>query len=201
MPGGGGIQSGGTQPEKWVRCRQRGSSLPMTRLSSSPVSTIHLDRDGTKAMEAMSGPTGADGYDEALGRAKPAKGERAVVIRYLEPDEQVRFRQPAEEVGENGGRVLLQGGIVVLVTDRKFVVARTSGGFRPHWEAMTLPYGHLEPPIAVSGTHPTEVFIPTSGRRSYRVALASTDSAARLADALDGALRGYRSERMGLDDH
>ena len=148
----------------------------------------------------MATHTGAESYDDALGRTKPAKGERAALIPYLEPQETVALRQSAEEVGEADGRVLQQGGVVVLVTDRKFVAARSSGGFRPRWEVFTLPYGHLEPGVAVHGEQGTEVFVPTSGRRSYRVLLRDTVSAAAVAQSLGTALRAYRHDRMGLDD-
>lgn len=144
--------------------------------------------------------TGADGYDEMLGRSKPAKGERTAVVPFLESDEVLRLRQPAEMVGEGGGRALLEGGVIVLVTDRKFLAALTSGGFRPHWEVFTLPFGHLEPGILTGGALGTDVSIPTSGRRSYRVQLADIESANRLAATLGDALRAYRRDRMGLDD-
>ena len=144
--------------------------------------------------------TGADGYDDILVRAKPAKGERAAVIQYLESDEALWLRQPADMVGEADGRVLMQGGVVVLVTDRKIVAARTSGGFRPHWEVFTLPYGHLEPGVLAGGAHGSDVAIPTSGRHSYRVELADIESAARLAGSLGEALGAYRRDRMGLQD-
>jgi hypothetical protein len=144
--------------------------------------------------------SGADGYDDVVGRAKVAKGERAALVRYLEQDEVVVLRQPAEVVGEAEGRVLLQGAAVVLVTDRKMVAARTSGGFRPNWEVFTLPYGHLEPGVAVDGAAGTDVSVPTSGRRSYRVELVDAESAARLAGSLGDALRAYRRDRMGLQD-
>jgi hypothetical protein len=88
----------------------------------------------------------------------------------------------------------------VLVTDRKFVAARSSGGFRPRWEVFTLPYGHLEPGVAVRGKGGTEVFVPTSGRRSYRILLPDNASAAGVAQVLGTALRAYRHHRMGLDD-
>lgn len=143
---------------------------------------------------------GADGYDDILGRAKAAKGERAAMGRYLQSDEAMWLRQPAETVGETHGRVLLQGGVVVVVTDRKIVAARTSGGFRPHWEAFTLPFGHLEPGVLVTGADRTDVSIPTSGQRSYYVELADGESAARLAAALADALRAYRRDRMGLPE-
>ena len=142
--------------------------------------------------------TRADGYDEALGRTKPGKGERAAVTQYLEPDETVLLRQPAERVGEVDGRVLFEGGDIILVTDRKILMAHTSGGFRPTWEVFTLPFGHLEPGVRAGGDH--GVVIPTSGRRAYRVQLADPDSAARLASALADALGAYRRDRMGLDD-
>lgn len=144
--------------------------------------------------------TGADGYDQVLGRTKPAKGERAAVIPYLEPDETLLLRLSAEAVGEVDGRVLLQGGVIItLVTDRKIVMAHTSGGFRP-WEVFTLPFGHLEPGVLAGGAHGTEVLVPTSGRRSYSVQLADIESAARLADSLGEALSAYRRDRMGLED-
>lgn len=143
---------------------------------------------------------GADSYDDALGRAKPAKGERAALIPYLESTETVALRQLVEEVAEADGRVLQQGGVVILVTDRKFVTARTSGGFRPRWEVFTLPYGHLEPGIGVRGERGTEVSVPTSGRRSYRILLSDSVSAITTAEVLGDALRSYRHDRMGLDD-
>ncbi len=143
---------------------------------------------------------GADKYEDVLAGAKPAKGERAAVIPYLEPDEVLSLRQSAEEVAESEGRTLLHGGVVVLVTDRKVIFARTSGGFRPQWEVFTLPYGHLEPGVTVGGVHGIEVAVPTSGRRSYRVQLADRESAGRLAESLADALRAYRRHRMGLED-
>ena len=148
----------------------------------------------------MSTRTAADSYDDALGRAKPAKGERAALVPYLESTEMVALRQQVEEVGEADGRVLQQGGVVVLVTDRKFVAARTSGGFRPRWEVFTLPYGHLEPGVQIRGERGTEVFVPTSGRRSYRVVLADSAAAGAVARSLAAALGDYRRDRMGLHD-
>jgi len=144
--------------------------------------------------------TGADGYQAILVGAKPAKGERAAVVPYLELDEVPLFRQPAEVVGEADGRVLLESGVVIVVTDRKVIAASTSGGFRPHWEVFTLPFGHLEPGVSIDGRNGINVSIPTSGRRFYRVLLADNESATRLAGALGNALRAYRRERMGLDD-
>lgn len=144
--------------------------------------------------------TGADAYDDVLGRTKPAKGERAAVIPYLEPDETLLLRQPAEVVGESDGRVLLQGDVITLVTNRKIIMAHTSGGFRPSWEVFTLPFGHLEPGVLAGAAHGTDVLIPTSGRRSYSVQLADAESAARLAGSLSDALRAYRRDRMGLED-
>ncbi len=144
--------------------------------------------------------TGADGYDDAMGRVKPAKGERAALVAYLEPDERVLLRLQAVQVGEADGRTLLDGDAVVLVTDRKFVAARTSGGFRPRWEVFTLPFGHLEPGVAAGGSGSTEVFVPTSGRRSYRVDFSGAELAARLVRELGDALRAYRRDRMGLQD-
>lgn len=144
--------------------------------------------------------TGAEGYDEALGRAKPAKGERAALLSYLEADERVLLRQAAQEVGEADGRVLQQGGVVVLVTDRKMVAARTSGGFRPRWEVFTLPFGHLEPGVAPDGDGSRGVSVPTSGRRSYRVELTDAAAAQQFARSLGEALRAYRRDRMGLPD-
>lgn len=144
--------------------------------------------------------TGADGYDEALGRAKPAKGERVAILSYLEADERVLLRQPAQAVGEAGGRMLQEGGVVVLVTDRKIVAARTSGGFRPKWEVFTLPFGHLEPGVAPDSEDPTTVSVPTSGRRSYRIELSDVAAADVLSRSLGGALRDYRRDRMGLPD-
>jgi hypothetical protein len=144
--------------------------------------------------------TGADGYEDILGREKPAKGERAALVPYLESDEALLLRQQAEGVGEADGRMLLQGVVVVLVTDRKIVAGRTSGGFRPHWEVFALPFGHLEPGVVAGGALGADVSIPTSGRRSYFVRSAETESATRLADSLGEALRAYRRDRMGLSD-
>ncbi|MET0965025.1 MAG: hypothetical protein ABWZ02_01435 [Nakamurella sp.] len=148
----------------------------------------------------VSKSAGADGYEAILVGAKPAKGEHAAVVPYLEPDELLLLRQPAELVGETDSRVLQQGAIVVVVTDRKVIVANTSGGFRPRWEVFTLPYGHLDPGVLAGGTRGTDVTIPTSGRRTYRVQLTDSDSAARLAGSLGDALRAYRRDRMGLED-
>ena len=144
--------------------------------------------------------TGADGYDAVLGRAKPAKGERAAILSYLETDERVLLRQPAQVVGEAGGRVLQQDGVVVLVTDRKIIAARTTGGFRPKWEIFTLPFGHLEPGVAPETEGGTAVSVPTSGRRSYRVQLGDAAAAEVFARSLAEALRAYRRDRMGLTD-
>jgi len=101
-----------------------------------------------------------------LATAKPAKDERAAVLSYFEADEPLPFRQPADAVGEAGGRTLLEVGTFVVVSDRKLLAASTSGGLPPQWEVFTLP---------------------------------DAQSAARLADALGIALRGYRRDRMGLD--
>ena len=145
----------------------------------------------------MAKRTEASGYDALLAGTKPAKGELAAVTPYLEADELMQLRQPVETVGETDGRVLLEGSVVVVVTDRKIVFAQSSGGFRPQWEVFSLPYGHLEPGVVAGGG---EVSIPTSGRRSYRVHLPDNESAIRLGDALAGSLRAYRRNRMGLDD-
>jgi hypothetical protein len=139
--------------------------------------------------------TGADSYDQAVGRAKTGKGERALVVRYLEPDELVLLRLPAESVGEADGRTLLPDGVVVLVTDRKLLAARRPRGFRAVWEAFTLPFGQLEPEVSAADS---AVRVPTSGRRSYRVQLADADGAAALAQHLHDAVAAYRRERMGL---
>jgi len=149
---------------------------------------------------AISMRTGADGYEAILAGAKPAKGERAAVDPYLQRDEVLVLRQPAELVAEIDGRVVLQSGIVVVVTDRKVIAASSSGGFRPRWEVFTLPYGYLEPGVVAGGQEGFDVAIPTSGRRFYRVQLADSKSAARLAGSLGDALRVYRRDRMGLDD-
>jgi len=138
-----------------------------------------------------------DAYEQLLAGAKPAKGERAAVFPFLEPDETLVVRQRVDMVGEANGRSLLEGEVVVVVTDRKFIAARSCGGFRPEWEVFTLPYGHLEPGIVADAAH---VSIPTSGRRSYYVQLADDESAAGLASSLGGALRAYRRDQMGLDD-
>lgn len=151
-------------------------------------------------MSARSSGTGAGSYDDVLGKIKPAKGERAALTAYLEADETVWLRQQVEEVGEADGRVLQEGGVVVLVTDRKFVAGQTSGGFRPRWEVFTLPYGHLEPGVEARGQRSAEVFVPTSGRRSYRVQLTDRPAAAEFARSLGDALRAYRHDRMGLTD-
>ena len=155
-----------------------------------------IRRDGHVASKR----TTADRYEDVLAGTKPAKGEKAAVTPYLEPEETPSLRQSAEKVGEVEGRTLLEGAIVVVVTDRKVVFARTSGGFRPQWEVFTLPFGHLEPGVVAGGPSGTDVLIPTSGRRSYRVQLADTDSAAALSASLGGALRAYRRDRMHLDE-
>ena len=160
----------------------------------------HIVQFSEQGVIVVSKRTGADGYDAILVGAKPAKGERVAVEPYLEPDEALLLRQPAEVVGETDGRVLLQSGVIVVVTDRKIVAASTSGGFRPQWEVFTLPYGHLEPGVLAGGPRGTDVSIPTSGRRFYFVQLADIDSAVRLAGSLSTALRAYRRDRMGLAD-
>ncbi|MET3807955.1 hypothetical protein ABIB25_004982 [Nakamurella sp. UYEF19] len=169
------------------------------KVEEYPSIDLH-SREGRAIMVLESKRTGADGYDDLPVPGKLPKGERAAVIQYLETDEAVWLRQPVQAIGEIDGRVLLRDAVVVLVTDRKLVAARTSGGFRPHWEVFTLPYGHLEPGVLVEDTRGTDVAIPTSGRRSYRVELADAESASRLAGSLGVALRAYRRDRMGLQD-
>ena len=67
-----------------------------------------------------------------------------------------------------------------------------SGTMYAEWCELALEPGVL--------ARDTDVSIPTSGRRSYRVQLADGESATRLAGALGDALRAYRRDRMGLDD-
>ncbi|GGL92630.1 hypothetical protein [Nakamurella endophytica] len=149
----------------------------------------------------MTVPAGPAGYDAALGRQKPAKGERAAVLRYLEDDEAVHARHVGSAVRETGPeRVLFDGTVVVLVTDRKLVLGRGSGGIRPRWEVITLPFGHLEPDVSVDSGSGAAVRVPGSGRRSWAVDLPDAESAGRLAEVLRTALAAYRRERMGLTD-
>lgn len=140
-----------------------------------------------------------DSWDQVLGRAKPAKGERTATTQYVGDDETVLLRCPATTVRQSDdGREVMGGAVTVLVTDRRLILLHSTGGFRPKWSAITLPFGHLEP-----GTAPqtgVDVLVPTSGRRGYRISLSDTATADRFATGLAEALRTYRRERMGLTD-
>lgn len=140
-----------------------------------------------------------DSWDQVLGRAKPAKGERTATMQYVGDDETVLLRCPATAVSQSDdGREAMGGAVTVLVTDRRLILLHSSGGFRPKWSAVTLPFGHLEPGAArESGA---DVLVPTSGRRGYRISLADAGTADRFAIGLAEALRTYRRERMGLTD-
>jgi hypothetical protein len=164
---------------------------------------------------------GIESYDRALGRAKALKKERDTLAAYLNEDETVHARSLAEALVDTtaltgtrrplpplavpavepaGATELMTGGVVLLITDRKLIAATSTGGFRPRWEALTLPYGQLEPELAQvpadGGT--TVLIVPTSGRRDFGARFRESRSAAECAAALQEALGTYRRERMGL---
>ncbi len=139
-----------------------------------------------------------DSWDHIVGRAKPAKGERAATAQRLDEDEVVVGRHPATAVRQSDdGRVVMEGSVIAVVTDRRLILLHSTGGFRPQWSALTLGFGQLEPPIEADATG--ALHVPTSGRRGYLVDAAGPD-ADRLAATLSPALTRYRRERMGLPD-
>lgn len=144
--------------------------------------------------------TGMDSWDRIVGRAKPAKGERVATALYVGDDEIVLDRSPAIAVRQSDdGRTVMDGTVVALVTDRRLILLHSAGGFRPQWSAITLPFGHLEPPVERDlAAH--RLRVPTSGRRGYLVDLGSAAGADRLGAALTRALTEYRRDRMGLPD-
>ena len=93
----------------------------------------------------------------------------------------------------------MDGGVIALVTDRRLILLHSTGGFRPQWSAITLPFGHLEPPVE-RDPESNRLLVPTSGRRGYLVDLAGAAGADRLAAILTQALTRYRRERMSLPD-
>lgn len=164
---------------------------------------------------------GIESYDRALGRAKALKKERETLAAYLNSDETVHARSLAEALVDTtaltgtrrplpplavpvlepeGAGELMTGGVVLVITDRKLIAATSTGGFRPRWEALTLPYGQLEPELrqvsADGGS--TVLIVPTSGRRDFGARFRDTGPAADCAAALQEALGTYRRERMGL---
>lgn len=143
-----------------------------------------------------------DSWDRTLGRGKAAKGERAATAQYVGDDETVLTRSAATGVHQSDDdREVMDGNVTALVTDRRLILLHSTGGFRPKWSAITLPYGHLEPVSSTpDATPPTEVLVATSGRRGYRVTLDTPAAAAAFATGLAGALTTYRRERMGLPD-
>lgn len=143
--------------------------------------------------------TGMDGWDRIIGQAKPAKGERAATAQRLADDETVVGHHPATAVRQSDdGRVVMDGTVIAMVTDRRLILLHTTGGFRPQWSALTLGFGQLEPPVERDATGVLRV--ATSGRRGYLVDLDSAAAADRLAATLAPALTRYRRERMGLPD-
>lgn len=164
---------------------------------------------------------GIDSYDRALGRAKALRKERDTLAAYLNEDETVHARSVAEALVDTtaltgtrrplpppavpvvepaGATELMTGGVVLLITDRKLIAATSTGGFRPRWEALTLPYGQLEPGLrqvpADAGS--TVLVVPTSGRRDFGARFRDAAAAAECGAALHEALSTYRRERMGL---
>ncbi|GAA2009356.1 hypothetical protein J2S58_002143 [Nakamurella flavida] len=164
---------------------------------------------------------GIESYDRVLGRAKALKKERDTLAAYLNADETVLARSLAEAlvdttaltatrrplpplavpvVEAEGAAELMTGGVVLVITDRKLIAATSTGGFRPRWEALTLPYGQLEPELrevpADGGS--TVLIVPTSGRRDFGARFRDAGPAADCAAALREALGTYRRERMGL---
>lgn len=140
-----------------------------------------------------------DSWDQVLGRTKPAKGERTAATAYIGDDETVLLRCGATTVRQSDdGREVMAGAVTTLVTDRRLILLHSTGGFRPKWSAITLPFGHLEPGTAREAG--ADVLVPTSGRRGYRVSCTDEATAERFADRLSEALRTYRRERMGLTD-
>lgn len=141
-----------------------------------------------------------DSWDRIVGRDKPAKGERAATAHRLDDDETVVGRLPAVAVRQSDdGRTVMDGTVIALVTDRRLILLHSTGGFRPEWSALTLPFGHLEPPIEGDAA-PNRVRVPTSGRRGYLINADGPAGADRLATTVAQALTHYRRERMGLPD-
>src|SRR5690349_514859 len=139
-----------------------------------------------------------DSWDRIVGRAKPAKGERAAIAQRLDEDEAVLGRHPVTAVRQSDNdQTVMEGSVIAVVTDRRLILLHSTGGFRPQWSALTLGFGQLEPPVKRSSAGALRV--PTSGRRDYLVDADGTD-ADRLAASLAPALTRYRRERMGLPD-
>ncbi len=139
-----------------------------------------------------------DSWDRIVGRAKPAKGERAATAQRLDEDETVVGRHPVTAVRQSDDdQTVMAGSVIAVVTDRRLILLHSTGGFRPQWSALTLGFGQLEPPVerAPDGA----LRVPTSGRRDYLIDADGTD-ADRLAAPLGQALTRYRRERMGLPD-
>lgn len=144
--------------------------------------------------------TGIDSWDRIVGRGKAAKGERAAAAQRLDDDETVVGRLPAAAVRQSDdGRTVMEGAVVAVVTDRRLILLHSTGGFRPEWSALTLPFGHLEPPVERDPAT-DQVRVPTSGRHGYLIDAGGGDGADRLAVTVAQALSRYRRERMGLPD-
>lgn len=142
-----------------------------------------------------------DSWDRVLGRTKPAKGERAATAQYVGDDESVVLRSGAGRVRQSDDdREVMAGNVTALVTDRRLILLHSTGGFRPRWSAITLPFGHLEPVGAAAAGAPIDVLVPTSGRRGYLVTLDTAEAAEAFRAGLFGALTAYRRDRMGLPD-
>jgi hypothetical protein len=147
----------------------------------------------------------ADLYAELLGRQKPARGERAALEPHLQDVQRLSGRFPGVRmIDPVDGRVLLQP-MLLVVTDVRLVAAASTGGFRPSWEVVTFPYGHLDPefgPDAVRPGGPADapatVRIPVFGRRQYQAQFADAADATAFSTAAADALGTYRRERMGL---
>lgn len=142
--------------------------------------------------------TGMDSWDRVVGRAKPAKGEKAATAQRLDDDETVLGRIPVTAVRQSDdGQTVMEGTVVAVVTHRRLILLHSTGGFRPQWSALTLGFGQLEPPVERDATG--AIRVPTSGRRGYLADVDEPD-ADRLAATLAPALARYRRERMGLPD-
>ncbi|MBM9468413.1 hypothetical protein [Nakamurella leprariae] len=147
----------------------------------------------------------ADPYADLLGRRRPARGERAALEPHLADVQRLFDRSTAVRmIDPTDGRVLLQP-LLLVVTDVRLIAAAATGGFRPSWEVVTFPYGHLDPefgPDAVQPGGPADasatVRIPVFGRRQYQAQFADTADATAFSVAAAEALGTYRRERMGL---
>lgn len=144
-----------------------------------------------------------ESYDAVL-HGRPPKGERAAVAPYLDADETVLTRHELSAlVDGRGGRLLIGPGVTVLITDRKLIGAMSDGRrFKPTWQVMTLPFGHLEPGVEVTvdddPAAPFLVLMPSSGTRHFGARVGERAAAEGFAAALGEALVAYRRDRMNL---